>query len=218
MVHPLWPIYDLIIRTPMLDLRLPTEDEMCRLIKHADASIYQDPGSVPFVTDWPTRPSPERERGFVQFAWSKRAEWAPDNWQLILSPFVAGEPLGSQTMHSSTFRELRQVATGSWLAKSAQGRGLGTEMRAAMLHLAFEGLGAVEALSSARVDNPSSRRVSEKLGYEPAGSQLAMFGDQPAEDLRLKLTREAWLRHRRDDIEIIGLDSCLDMFISPDAP
>lgn len=212
MVPSLWPIYDLVIRTPMLEMRLPTESEIMRLAVHADRSLYQDQGSVPFMTDWPSRPSPERERGLIQHAWGVRGGWTPDDWNLLLSPFVDGEPLGSQMLAASNFRELRQVRTGSWLGSTAQGKGIGTEMRAAVLHLAFEGLGAQQALSSARIDNISSQRVSEKLGYERAGSQLAMFGDQPAEDLRLKLTRDGWLRHRRDDIEIVGLDGCIDMF------
>ncbi len=57
------------------------------------------------------------------------------------------------------------MASGSWLTASAQGRGIGVEMRAAVLHLAFAGLGALEALTSAWEDNVASQRVSLRLGY-----------------------------------------------------
>lgn len=40
----------------------------------------------------------------------------------------------------------------------------------------------------------------------------SIFGDQRAEATNLMLTRERWEQHRRDDIEIEGLDACLDMF------
>lgn len=216
MPHPFWPIYDVVVRTPRLELRLPNENELAELIKVADRTIYRQPDVVPFITDWPSRPSPERERGFVQYAWKARAEWTPDAWSLVMSPFIDGRPVGSQVLRSHQFRELRQVGTGSWLAREAQGQGLGTEMRSAILHLAFEGLGADEAISEARVDNDSSANVSTKLGYESVGTRLNMFGGQRAPESIFKLTRERWLETRRDDIEIIGLDSCRDMFISGD--
>jgi RimJ/RimL family protein N-acetyltransferase len=39
------------------------------------------------------------------------------------------------------FAVLREVHTGSWLGQRYQGQGLGTEMRSAVLHLGFAGLG-----------------------------------------------------------------------------
>ena len=42
-------------------------------------------------------------------------------------------------------------------------------MRAAILHLAFEGLGAASAESEAFHDNHASNRVSQILGYSPNG-------------------------------------------------
>ncbi len=42
-------------------------------------------------------------------------------------------------------------------------------MRAAVLLLAFDHLGARTARSEAFADNPASLRVSEKLGYAPDG-------------------------------------------------
>jgi len=45
----------------------------------------------------------------------------------------------------------------------------GTEMRAAVLHLAFDGLGAREAHSASFEDNPASQRVSLANGYQSNG-------------------------------------------------
>ena len=61
------------------------------------------------------------------------------------------------------------MKTGSWLGRSFQGRGIGTEMRAAVLELAFRGLGAATAESGALEGNAASARVSEKLGYRHDG-------------------------------------------------
>lgn len=79
-------------------------------------------------------------------------------------------------------------------------------MRAAVLHLAFDGLGAQRAVSEAFHDNPSSRRVSEKLGYDPNGTYSARRRDHAAMMHRYLLTRDRW--QRRDDIAIVGLDAC----------
>jgi hypothetical protein len=52
----------------------------------------------------------------------------------------------------------------------------GAEMRAAVLHLAFAGLGTAEAVSGAFEDNLAFHAVSRKLGYERAGSAEAGEG------------------------------------------
>lgn len=62
------------------------------------------------------------------------------------------------------------------LAPSLRHRGLGTEMRSAILHLAFDGLDAREASSEAFADNEASNAVSRSLGYEPTGTRPALTG------------------------------------------
>jgi RimJ/RimL family protein N-acetyltransferase len=58
----------------------------------------------------------------------------------------------------------------AWLGQSYQRRGVGTGMRAAVLQLAFAGLGAEYAISSAFIDNAASLAVSRKLGYADDGT------------------------------------------------
>ena len=85
-------------------------------------------------------------------------------------------------------------------------------MRAAALHLAFAGLDALEAQSEAHVDNHASNAVSRSLGYEITHRQQSKFGADRGEVFNLLLRRDKWEEHRRDDIEIIGLEACLPLF------
>jgi RimJ/RimL family protein N-acetyltransferase len=82
-------------------------------------------------------------------------------------------------------------------------------MRAAVLHLAFAGLGAGEATSEAFIDNHASNGVSQALGYEPNGTSWATRRGAAAPLQRWRLTRDGWHRIRRDDIELAGVQQCL---------
>ncbi len=213
--HPYWPLFDLRVITPRVTLKLITDDRLAELI-----DVGRDIDGAPgvFAGPWATLPDPERARSFATFHWACRANWSVDDWHLTLVAFIDDHPVGVQDVSSKAFARLGVVSTGSWLGRRHAGNGIGTEMRSAVLHLAFAGLGAREAHSSARAGNTASLRVSEKLGYEPNGAAPAIFGDdEVAEDQRLRLTRQRWLLHRRDDIEIEGLDACRDMFGLPDA-
>lgn len=212
MTHPTWPLFDLVVRTPMLELRCPTDDEITALVAQSDDSIYERTGFMPFNIDWTGNPTES-----MKFYWAARANWSPADWQLILVPFIDGEPLGNQGLQATDFPIVRRVSTGSYLLAKAQGRGIGTEMRAAALHLAFEGLGAVEARSEAHVDNAASNGVSRKLGYQATHRESHKFGDRQGDVYNLMLWRDTWQQHRRDDIEILGLEACLPMF-GLDAP
>ena len=94
------------------------------------------------------------------------------------------------------------------------GKGIGKEMRAAVLHFLFEGLGAQRCLSGAWHDNGPSLGVSRALGYVENGEDVKLRRDEPDRQIRLLLTRETWQSQRRDDIEIVGLDGCRDMLIA----
>lgn len=146
----------------------------------------------------------------------KRAAWTPEHWECMFAAFVDGEPIGAQEVGAREFGIQREVGSGSWIGARFQGRGLGTEMREAMLHFVFAGLGALAANSGAWEDNPSSNRVSEKAGYSRNGTRgltrrrgPAAPGGASAEramEIRYRMERDAWLERRRDDITIHGLD------------
>jgi RimJ/RimL family protein N-acetyltransferase len=209
--HPHWPLFDLVIRTPRLEVRLPDDDTLLELIEVAAAGVH-DPDWMPFAIPWTDQPSPLRERASLKWWWGQRAGWEPESWSFTGAVFVGGRPVGVQDMSARNFARLRSVTTGSWLGREHHGRGIGQEMRAAVLHLAFEGLGAEEALSGAWHDNAPSLGVSRKLGYRENGRGRMLRRGVPDEHVGLRLTREDWLAQRREDIEIIGLEPCLEMF------
>jgi len=207
-----WPLFDLVVRTPRLEIRLPREDEFADLLALIVGGIH-DPATMPFTTPFTDRPSPQRERESAQWWWRQRAEWSADKWNLTGAVFVDGRVVGVQDINAEHFATVRSVATGSWLGLAHQGQGLGREMRQAILHLAFAGLGAEEALSGAFFDNAPSLATSRSVGYQTNGEVLAARRDGSARLVNLRIDRPTWEGRRRDDIDIIGLDGCLDMFI-----
>ena len=123
--------------------------------------------------------------------------------------------MGVQSVEAEHFRAVRSVETGSWLGLAHQGQGLGLEMREAVLHLAFAGLGAEEALSGAFEDNVASLATSRSVGYDDNGEARGHRRDGWGRTIRFRIDRDAWEARRRSDIEVIGLDGCLDMFVGP---
>ena len=88
-------------------------------------------------------------------------------------------------------------------------------MRETVVHLAFAGLGAEEALSGAFEDNAASLATSRAVGYQENGEARGHRRNGAGRTIRFRLGREAWEERRRGDIEIVGLDGCLDMFVGP---
>src|SRR5258708_4778253 len=99
---------------------------------------------------------------------------------LELAVIRDGVVVGIQGIGGRDFAVLREVHTGSWLGRRYQRQGIGTQMRAAVLHLAFEGLGAKSAVSAAFEDNPASLGVSRKLGYRDGGIEWHLVRGRPA--------------------------------------
>ncbi|MFC5267311.1 GNAT family N-acetyltransferase [Kribbella qitaiheensis] len=119
-----------------------------------------------------------------------------------------GHPVGMQDLIGVNFSTFGTVTSFSWLVDDQRGRGLGHEMRAAILHLAFDGLGAKEASSDAFVDNHGSNAISRDLGYEPNGSDWATRQGEPALLNRWRLTRDNWEQRRRDNIRLDNIEAC----------
>jgi RimJ/RimL family protein N-acetyltransferase len=204
-----YPLLGVRVTTPKLELRAATDDlldELAELVRagktHAEPAPYDDPISF-------YEPDPDlRVARWLRAIWRRRGQVEPEFWRLYFVVVVGGRPVGEQTLTGTDFATLGTVTTFSWLSVDERGRGLGREMRAAILHLAFEGLGAREAASDAFVDNHGSNAVSRGLGYEPNGSEWATRRGEPALLNRWRLTRDGWERHRRDDIELHGVEAC----------
>ena len=206
-----WPLFGLRIRSERIELRLPRDDEILALIDVAKAGIHR-PEEMPFGVAWSVVPSPEFERGFVQHHWLMRATWAPEDWNLNLMVELEEQPIGSQSVHGRGFAVHRTVDTGSWLARPWQGRGLGKELRSAVLGFAFDGLGAEVAQSEAFLDNAASNRVSRTLGYEDNGRGALAPQGVSRETQRFRMTADAWRSRARPPVAIEGLDACREMF------
>ena len=206
--HP-WPFYALRITTPRLELRVPDDEDIVELFEAARAGIHPA-GEMPFGIPWTDgiEEVGALER-FASFYWTMRGTLTAQDWSLPFAVASEGSIIGTQDVKAEDFAGSRSVSTGSWLTVSGQGRGLGVEMRAAVLHLAFAGLGALEAQTSAWHDNPASQRVSLRLGYEHEGQQLLARRGEPTPHLRYRLTRDAWQRNHFDGIELHGLEPCL---------
>nr|WP_202447248.1 GNAT family N-acetyltransferase [Streptomyces sp. SID5468] len=148
----------------------------------------------------------------MQYHWRCWAEWRPESWELNLVAVRDGVVVGTQGVSGREFGVGREVSTGSWLGRAHHGQGLGTEMRAAVLYLAFTGLGAEHAVSGAYTDNAASLGVSRKLGYRDDGIERHVVRGKPAVLRRLRLTAERWREHHRVPVRIEGLAECLPAF------
>jgi RimJ/RimL family protein N-acetyltransferase len=143
---------------------------------------------------------------------SARGNWKPEDWTLTLGVWENAEAAGYQDLVAQDFAALRTVRTGSWLGQRFQRRGIGRQMRLAVLALAFDHLGAEIAESEAFVDNHASNRVSLGIGYQPNGfGQLAPDGTR-RETRRFRMTLADWRAQPRPEVVVEGLDGCLDLF------
>jgi RimJ/RimL family protein N-acetyltransferase len=203
-------LYDLRIRTPRLELRLGTHEELVELGRLAERGVH--PREVmPFAVAWTDRiGEPDFLEGFVEFHEAHVRAWSPDAWELGLLVWDKGKLVGTQGVFSKRFAERRHVGTGSWLGQEHQGRGIGTEMRAAVLELGFRGLGATEAESGWLEGNHASRRVSEKLGYVEVAVHSKSPRGEPIPEHEVRIARKAWVCPVA--IEIEGLEPCLPLF------
>ncbi|MFF7249074.1 GNAT family N-acetyltransferase [Embleya sp. NPDC008237] len=211
-----WPVFGLRLTTPRLELRPASQDDLVALVELAARGIHA-PDRMPFSEPWTRQPQPAFARNGLKHFWASWANWEPDDWRLVLAVVHEGVIVGTQDCGAKDFARRREVGSGSWLGLTHQGHGFGTEMRAAMLELAFTGLDARWAISSAFPDNAPSLAVSRRLGYADDGIEIlpADESGRPRSLRRLRLTREAWHEHRTIPTTIEGLDACREMFGAP---
>jgi RimJ/RimL family protein N-acetyltransferase len=200
------PLWQLRLRTPRLELRLPTDEELLELYRVAQAGIHP-PEEMPFGVAWT---DDLQESSFVDYHTAHWRDWTLESWHLNLFTFVDGRTIGTQEVHGANYARSGEVDTGSWLGAPFQGKGYGTEQRVAVLELAFRGLGAVAATSGALVTNPASQRVSEKLGYRVTGLTEVAPRGEPIPHYHYRLERQDW----RSPIPVVieGLESALHLF------
>ena len=170
-----WPLHDLVLRTPDLELRGLTED-----LAHDLAAVVPDD----LETD-PRLPHLSPALDVLQVYWRNNGLWTRDDWVCAFAVLHDGVPVGLQGLEGKGFATRWVVDSHSWLVASARGRGLGKQMRAAVLELAFGHLGARTAVTEAWADNAASLGVSRALGYVDNGYDVH---DGPRVMQRLVLT------------------------------
>jgi RimJ/RimL family protein N-acetyltransferase len=206
-----WPLFELRIQTPRLQLRLPTE-ELCDQLIDTILDGVHDAGQMPFSAPWTRAPRAELPFNTLSYLWGELGRFKQDDWRLPLAVVVDGIAVGMQDLFAKNFPITRQVESGSWLGLRYQGRGVGAEMRAAALHFAFVELGAEVATSTSLVDNKASIAVSRRCGYQDNGVNRMSRAGVMVEALRFRLTREDWQRHRAVEVQVDGFDRCRPLF------
>jgi RimJ/RimL family protein N-acetyltransferase len=105
MAHRYWPLFDLRVRTPRLELRPPSDEDAVALAALAAEGVH-DPAATPFTIPWTDQPSPQLERGALQFIWRCRAEWTPEKWHLPLAVLhLAFAGLGAERAISGAWHD-----------------------------------------------------------------------------------------------------------------
>ena len=204
-----WPLRHLVLRTPRLELRPDDDAGLLELVEEAHCGVHP-PETMPFVTPWTDADPAELGPRTLQHYWSVRAALTLERWTVNFLVRSDGHVVGTQGLGARSFAVTREVSTGSWIGLRHQGRGIGTEMRAAVLLFAFDHLGAERARSAAFADNPASLRVSEKLGYRRDGTEAFVRRGERTEDVRLLLDRDAF-RRPAWTLQVEGATACLPM-------
>src|SRR3954464_14898605 len=162
------PPFGLVLTTPNLQLRPISDRDIPSAVAAARSGVHE-PGRNPFSNSWTEALPNELGTSMAQWYWRCRGGMTPTDWTLPLGIWHQNDFIGCQDVVAKDFAMLKTVSTGSWLRQSAQGRGLGKEMRAAVALYAFDWLGAEVAESEAAAWNHQSLGVSRSLGYELNG-------------------------------------------------
>ncbi|MCH0538583.1 GNAT family N-acetyltransferase [Streptomyces sp. MUM 203J] len=207
-----WPLTALELTTAELVLRLPSDDELDSLAQVAADGVVPD-GAVYFPQPWASAPPAERARSVLQNHWWARGDWTSENWRLLLAVFHDGQVIGQQNLSARGFAATGEARTGFWLGRRFQGQGYGTQMRAAALALAFDGLGAARVTSTAFADNAASRAVSRKFGYRPNGVHRVAVDSHPYDVHEEVIEAAGWHGHTKTiPVDTAGLSGCISFF------
>ncbi|WP_223171980.1 GNAT family N-acetyltransferase [Microbacterium sp. NIBRBAC000506063] len=159
----LWPASGVRARAGDLELRWIDDEMLVALAELAGRGVH-DPERMPFYVPWTRGDAGTVARSVITYQWGVRAHVGPEKLMLELGVLHSGTPVGIQGASGSDWGVLRRVETGSWLGREHQGRGIGTRMRALMLFLLFDGLGAREVTSGRSAT--TRRRTPCRAGWD----------------------------------------------------
>ena len=212
MGHAHWPLFDLRIAVDDLLLKPLVENDLSPLVDALSDDVELDPDSLVFdgqVT--------AVARGTITYQqyWRAMGTWTPDNWRLNFGVWRGDELLGAQEIEASKFSRLRTVDTASFLSSHHRGEGVGKAMRAGVLTLAFDYLGAELAITSAWHDNNASLGVSRALGYADNGMTRDWRATHADSMVHLQLTKASWDEKGPHRARVSGVGPCLPFFGLP---
>jgi RimJ/RimL family protein N-acetyltransferase len=212
MGNPYWPLFDLALQTTRLVLRPCTEADITHLAALLPSDVEMDPSLPPLgIADG----DHDHRTKLLQFYWRSMGSWSHEHWRLNFVVLRSDVPIGTQELEATDFAGRGVVETSSWLVPEARRQGLGKEMRAAVLHLAFDGLGAVVAETEAWHDNEASLAVSDGLGYEPNGETMHRRGAGHDRMVRRRLTKARWeLLAEAFPVIVRGLGECRHLLVA----
>ena len=209
----LWPLFALRVTTPRLELTVPGNRDLLNLARASGDIQPSAEGEPRYQKAYLYEPSPGRERQLLQRHWRALAHWRPTSWDLQLAIRLDGLAIGMQNIWATDFTTVRSVETGSWIAREHQGKGYGTESRAAVLELAFAHLRALEAYTFFVEGNSASERVSRKLGYVHNGRRAYSRDGVRTVEHGMLLEASRWASHRRPGISVGGITpASLELF------
>ena len=185
------------LETPRLWLRWP---------RAADAPAIQRYCSRWEVAQYTARiPHPYPEGSAERFIFSAREGNASGrNLTLMMTTSRdKREPIGAISMES---RGVDRLVLSYALAPEVWGKGYASEAVEAMVDAAFALTKAIDVSASVRVENPSSRRVLEKAGFQYVGTALqgAPARGGLVDCDRLQIRRAEWLASR-GSMQAVGL-------------
>ena len=141
-----YPPLQIRVKTPRLEL-VGAADEMLAALTPLvrDGKVFAEPAPYDDPMSFYESDPDVRVSRWLQSVWRGRGRFSPSDFRLAFAVLVDGEAVGMQDLIAEKFDSCGTIASFSWLSTDVRGRGLGTEMRIALLHLGFAGLGASEA-------------------------------------------------------------------------
>lgn len=165
----IFPPFALRIACGPLSMAVLRDEDIPAIVDLVRAGIH-DPDFLPFYLPWTLAPAEELPLNLVRYYWQQRSATSAERFGLQLVVRHEDSIVGMQDIMAANFAKTRVMRTGSWLGRAHQGRGIGTLMRQTVCVLGFDHLSADFMQSEFVVGNAASQRVSEKLGYRPAGT------------------------------------------------
>lgn len=175
----------LTLETARLFLRWPTVEDVARLTDLAGNRVISDMTGI--------IPHPYSQDLAARYVGDAR-QWNSDGSKLKLAIVERREPELLVGMIGLRLTGPGEASLGYWLGQAYWGRGYATEAAHGLVDLAFMFTQLRQLTAAVRVINPASRRVLERCGFQPTGSDFlslpAWNGAVPVETYRL--TRSLW--------------------------